>query len=122
MDITKNTFFILNNGNGKFLGPDGLEAELLKMFGRNWAQNANRDLVWHQLFREAERPEEADREVVVLQLPERVAGSALVHEIARLAAANGWRATRARSGMSRRRSAPGPVPPLGQKLTRAPMP
>ena len=43
-----------------------LEAELLKMFGRNWAQNANRDLVWHQLFREAERPEEADREVVVL--------------------------------------------------------
>ncbi len=43
-----------------------LEAELLKMFGHNWAQNANRDLVWHQLFREAERPEEADREVVVL--------------------------------------------------------
>jgi S1-C subfamily serine protease len=43
-----------------------LEAELLKMFGRNWAQNANRDLVWHQLFREAERPEEADREVIVL--------------------------------------------------------
>jgi S1-C subfamily serine protease len=43
-----------------------LEAELLKMFGRNWAQNANRDLVWHQVFREAERPEEADREVIVL--------------------------------------------------------
>jgi S1-C subfamily serine protease len=43
-----------------------LEAELLKMFGRNWAQNANRDLVWHQLFREAEHPEEADREVIVL--------------------------------------------------------
>jgi S1-C subfamily serine protease len=43
-----------------------LDAELLKMFGRNWAQNANRDLVWHQLFREAERPEEADREVIVL--------------------------------------------------------
>ncbi|MCG6928272.1 MAG: trypsin-like peptidase domain-containing protein [Acidobacteria bacterium] len=43
-----------------------LEAELLKMFGRNWAQNANRDLVWHQLFREAEQPEEADREVIVL--------------------------------------------------------
>jgi hypothetical protein len=43
-----------------------LEAELLKMFGRNWPQNANRDLVWHQLFREAEQPEEADREVIVL--------------------------------------------------------
>ncbi|MCG6923468.1 MAG: trypsin-like peptidase domain-containing protein [Acidobacteria bacterium] len=43
-----------------------LDAEVLKMFGRNWAQTANRDLVWHQLFREAERPEEADREVIVL--------------------------------------------------------
>ncbi len=43
-----------------------LDAELLKVFGRNWAQNANRDLVWHQLFREAEQPEEADREVIVL--------------------------------------------------------
>jgi S1-C subfamily serine protease len=43
-----------------------LEAELLKMFGRNWPQSANRDLVWHQLFREAEQPEEADREVIVL--------------------------------------------------------
>jgi S1-C subfamily serine protease len=43
-----------------------LDAELLKMFGRNWAQNANRDLVWHHLFREAERPEDADREVIVL--------------------------------------------------------
>jgi hypothetical protein len=43
-----------------------LQLELLKMFGRNWAQNAPPDLVWHQLFREAERPEEADREVVVL--------------------------------------------------------
>ena len=43
-----------------------LDAELLKMFGRNWAQSANRDLVWHHLFREAERPEEADREVIVL--------------------------------------------------------
>jgi S1-C subfamily serine protease len=43
-----------------------LEVELLKTFGRGWPQSANRDLVWHQLFREAERPEEADREVVVL--------------------------------------------------------
>jgi S1-C subfamily serine protease len=43
-----------------------LEQELLSTFGRSWAQSANRDLVWHQLFREAERPEEADREVIVL--------------------------------------------------------
>jgi S1-C subfamily serine protease len=43
-----------------------LEAQLLRTLGRNWAQTASRDLVWHQLFREAERPEEADREVVVL--------------------------------------------------------
>jgi S1-C subfamily serine protease len=43
-----------------------LEVELLKTFGRGWPQGANRDLVWHQLFREAEKPGEADREVVVL--------------------------------------------------------
>ncbi len=43
-----------------------LELELLKTLGRNWPQTANRDLVWDQVFREAERPEEADREVVVL--------------------------------------------------------
>jgi S1-C subfamily serine protease len=43
-----------------------LEVELLKTLGRAWPQTANRDLVWHQLFREAEQPEEADREVVVL--------------------------------------------------------
>ncbi|HSD66228.1 MAG TPA: trypsin-like peptidase domain-containing protein, partial [Vicinamibacteria bacterium] len=43
-----------------------LEAELLKTLGRGWPQTANRDLVWDQLFREAERPEEADREVIVL--------------------------------------------------------
>ena len=43
-----------------------LELELLKTLGRGWPQTANRDLVWHQLFREAEKPEEADREVVVL--------------------------------------------------------
>jgi hypothetical protein len=43
-----------------------LEVELLKTFGRGWPQSANRDLVWHQLFREAEKPEEADRQVIVL--------------------------------------------------------
>jgi hypothetical protein len=43
-----------------------LEADLLELLGRHWAQTANRDLVWDQLFREAERPEEADRETVVL--------------------------------------------------------
>jgi S1-C subfamily serine protease len=43
-----------------------LEVELLKTLGRGWPQSASRDLVWHQLFREAERPEEADREVIVL--------------------------------------------------------
>jgi S1-C subfamily serine protease len=43
-----------------------LEVELLKTLGRGWPQTANRDLVWHQLFREAEKPEEADREVIVL--------------------------------------------------------
>jgi S1-C subfamily serine protease len=43
-----------------------LEVELLKTLGRGWPQTANRDLVWHQLFREAEKPQEADREVVVL--------------------------------------------------------
>jgi S1-C subfamily serine protease len=43
-----------------------LEVELLKTFGRGWPQSANRDLVWDQLFREAERPAEADREVIVL--------------------------------------------------------
>jgi S1-C subfamily serine protease len=43
-----------------------LEVELLKTMGRNWPQAANRDLVWHQLFQEAEKPEEADRQVIVL--------------------------------------------------------
>jgi hypothetical protein len=43
-----------------------LENELLKTLGRNWPQAADRDLVWHQLFREAEQPAEADRDVVVL--------------------------------------------------------
>jgi len=43
-----------------------LDVELLKTFGRNWAQTANADLVWHQLFREEEHPEESEREVIVL--------------------------------------------------------
>ena len=43
-----------------------LEVELLKTLGRGWPQSANRDLVWHQLFREAEEPKQADREVIVL--------------------------------------------------------
>ncbi len=43
-----------------------LEAELLKTFGRNWPQTANRDLVCDQLFLEAEHPDQADREVIVL--------------------------------------------------------
>ncbi len=43
-----------------------LELELLKTLGRGWPQTANRDLVWDQIFREAEKPEEADRNVVVL--------------------------------------------------------
>jgi S1-C subfamily serine protease len=43
-----------------------LELELLKTLGRNWPQTASRDLVWDHVFREAERPDEADRNVVVL--------------------------------------------------------
>jgi len=43
-----------------------LEVELLKTLGRGWPQSVDRDLVWHQLFREAEQPEQADREVIVL--------------------------------------------------------
>jgi S1-C subfamily serine protease len=43
-----------------------LETELLKTMGRGWPQTANRDLVWDQLFREAEQPKEADRETIVL--------------------------------------------------------
>jgi S1-C subfamily serine protease len=43
-----------------------LEAELMKTFGRNWPHSANRDLVWDQLFRDAERPDEADQDVIVL--------------------------------------------------------
>jgi S1-C subfamily serine protease len=43
-----------------------LEVELLKTMGRGWPQTANRDLVWDQLFREAEQPKEADRETIVL--------------------------------------------------------
>jgi S1-C subfamily serine protease len=43
-----------------------LDTELLKVWGRNWVNTADRNLVWHHLFREAEEPEDADREVVVL--------------------------------------------------------
>lgn len=43
-----------------------LEAEFLKTYGRGWPGAADRSLVWHHLFREAEQPETADREVVVL--------------------------------------------------------
>ena len=43
-----------------------LDTELMKTFGRGWPQSADRNLVWHHLFREAEQPATADREVVVL--------------------------------------------------------
>ena len=43
-----------------------LDTELLKVWGRGWINTADRNLVWHHLFREAEDPESADREVVVL--------------------------------------------------------
>jgi S1-C subfamily serine protease len=43
-----------------------LDVELLQTLGRGWAQAASRDLVWDQLFREAEKPEEADQDVIVL--------------------------------------------------------
>jgi hypothetical protein len=43
-----------------------LDTELLKTYGRGWPQGADRNLVWHHLYREAEQPETAEREVVVL--------------------------------------------------------
>jgi S1-C subfamily serine protease len=43
-----------------------LDRELMKVFGRGWAGNADRNLIWHHLYREAEMPETADREVVVM--------------------------------------------------------
>jgi S1-C subfamily serine protease len=43
-----------------------LDRELLKSFGRGWAGTADRNLIWHHLYREAEQPDTADREVVVL--------------------------------------------------------
>jgi hypothetical protein len=43
-----------------------LDREFLKTFGRGWPGTADRNLVWHHLFREGEEPESADREVVVL--------------------------------------------------------
>ena len=42
-----------------------LDRELLKVFGRGGGAS-DRNLVWHQLYREAEQPETVDREVVVL--------------------------------------------------------
>jgi hypothetical protein len=42
-----------------------LDAEYLRTWG-DWIGMANRELVWHQLFREWEAPQDADREVVVL--------------------------------------------------------
>jgi PDZ domain len=43
-----------------------LDRELLKTFGRGWPATADRNLVWNHLYREAEEPETADREIVVL--------------------------------------------------------
>ena len=43
-----------------------LDRELLKSFGRGWAGTADRNLIWHHLYREAEEPDTWDREVVVL--------------------------------------------------------
>jgi hypothetical protein len=43
-----------------------LDRELMKVLGRGGAGAADRNLVWHHLYREAEQPETADREVVVL--------------------------------------------------------
>jgi S1-C subfamily serine protease len=45
-----------------------LETELLKTYGRGWPGSADRNLVWHHLYREHEQPETAEREVVVLVL------------------------------------------------------
>jgi S1-C subfamily serine protease len=43
-----------------------LDVEMLKTYGRGWPQSADRNLVWHLLYRESEHPETAEREVVVL--------------------------------------------------------
>jgi S1-C subfamily serine protease len=43
-----------------------LDRELMKVFGRGWAGSADRNLIWHHLYREAEQPATVDREVVVL--------------------------------------------------------
>ena len=34
-----------------------LDRELMKVFGRGWAGTADRNLIWHHLYREAEAPE-----------------------------------------------------------------
>jgi hypothetical protein len=43
-----------------------LDRELMKVFGRGWAGSADRNLIWHHLYREVEQPATVDREVVVL--------------------------------------------------------
>jgi S1-C subfamily serine protease len=43
-----------------------LDRELMKTLGRGGPGGADRNLVWHHLFREAEQPETVNREVVVL--------------------------------------------------------
>ena len=43
-----------------------LDRELMKTLGRGGPGGADRNLIWHQLYREAEQPETVDREVVVL--------------------------------------------------------
>jgi S1-C subfamily serine protease len=43
-----------------------LDRELLKTYGEDWRSSAPRPLMWHYAFREAEAPESADDETVVL--------------------------------------------------------
>jgi UPF0271 protein len=43
-----------------------LDRELMKTLGRGGPGGADRNLVWHHLYREAEQPETVNREVVVL--------------------------------------------------------
>jgi S1-C subfamily serine protease len=43
-----------------------LERELMKVLGRGGSGAADRNIIWHHLYREAEQPETAEREVVVL--------------------------------------------------------
>jgi S1-C subfamily serine protease len=43
-----------------------LERELMKVLGRGGSGAADRNIIWHHLYREAEQPETAEREVVVM--------------------------------------------------------